>query len=41
MDIELPPGVDFVERITESVGGCDALLVVIGRTQSSHSGESD
>lgn len=30
MDVELAPGVDFVERITEAVGACRALLVVIG-----------
>lgn len=31
MDVELPPGVDFEERITEVVSGCVALLVVMGR----------
>lgn len=31
MDIEMQPGVDFVERITTAVGGCHILLVVIGR----------
>src|SRR6188472_3290554 len=30
MDVELAPGVDFVERITEVVSGCLALIVVIG-----------
>ncbi|HEU4703338.1 MAG TPA: hypothetical protein VFS37_12725, partial [Conexibacter sp.] len=30
MDLELPPGVDFVERITTAVGACRVLLVVIG-----------
>ncbi len=30
MDVELEPGVDFVERITEVVSGCAALVVVIG-----------
>jgi TIR domain-containing protein len=30
MDLELPPGVDFVERITRVVSGCVALIVVIG-----------
>ena len=30
MDVDLAPGVDFVERITEAVGGCHVLLVVIG-----------
>jgi len=31
MDVDLAPGVDFVERVTEAVGACDVLLVVIGR----------
>ena len=30
MDVDLAPGLDFVERITSAVGGCRALLVVIG-----------
>jgi TIR domain len=30
MDLELAPGVDFVERIATAVGSCRALLVVIG-----------
>lgn len=30
MDLEMAPGVDFVERITSAVGACRALLVVIG-----------
>jgi hypothetical protein len=30
MDVELAPGIDFVDRITQAVAGCDALLVVIG-----------
>ncbi|ADB48541.1 toll/interleukin-1 receptor domain-containing protein [Conexibacter woesei] len=30
MDVELAPGIDFVDRITEAVGECRALLVVIG-----------
>ncbi|HKH64451.1 MAG TPA: TIR domain-containing protein [Solirubrobacterales bacterium] len=30
MDVEMPPGVDFVERITSVVSGCVALIVVIG-----------
>jgi hypothetical protein len=30
MDVEFAPGIDFVERITEAVGSCDYLLVVIG-----------
>lgn len=30
MDIEMQPGVDFVQRITEAVGACHILLVVMG-----------
>jgi len=30
MDIDMEPGVDFVDRITEVVSGCVALIVVIG-----------
>ncbi|HEV7772120.1 MAG TPA: toll/interleukin-1 receptor domain-containing protein [Conexibacter sp.] len=30
MDLEMAPGIDFVERITTAVGSCRALLVVIG-----------
>jgi hypothetical protein len=30
MDVEMPPGVDFVERIDEVLAGCAALIVVIG-----------
>ncbi|MEA2376125.1 MAG: hypothetical protein QOD13_32 [Thermoleophilaceae bacterium] len=30
MDVEMAPGIDFVERITEVVGGCHVLLVVMG-----------
>lgn len=30
MDVELAPGIDFVDRITEVVSGCAALIVVIG-----------
>lgn len=30
MDIDMEPGVDFVERITEVVSGCVALIVVMG-----------
>ncbi len=29
MDLEMAPGIDFVERITTAVGSCRALLVVI------------
>ena len=30
MDIELEPGIDFVDRITQVVGACHVLLVVMG-----------
>src|SRR5215207_10893927 len=30
MDVELAPGVDFVERITEAVAACQVLIVVMG-----------
>jgi TIR domain len=30
MDVDLPPGVDFEQRITEVVSSCVALLVVMG-----------
>ncbi len=30
MDVDLAPGIDFVERITTAVDGCRALLVVMG-----------
>jgi len=30
MDVDLAPGVDFVEQITAAVGVCDVLLVVMG-----------
>jgi TIR domain len=32
MDLDLPPGVDFVERITEAVSACQVLIEVIGPT---------
>jgi DNA-binding beta-propeller fold protein YncE len=32
MDIELEPGIDFVDRITEVVGACQVFLVVVGPT---------
>jgi hypothetical protein len=38
MDVELAPGVDFVDRITEVVSGCAALIVVIGPTWPTISG---
>jgi TIR domain len=31
MDVEMAPGIDFVERISFAVGACRALVVVIGR----------
>jgi TIR domain len=30
MDVDLAPGVDFVDRITKAVGACHVLLVVMG-----------
>jgi TIR domain len=30
MDVDMAPGLDFVDRITEAVADCDVLLVVIG-----------
>jgi len=30
MDVEMPPGVDFVERIDEVLSGCAALIIVMG-----------
>lgn len=30
MDLDLEPGVDFVDRITEVVSGCVALIIVMG-----------
>ena len=32
MDIELEPGIDFVDRIAEVVGACHVFLVVVGPT---------
>lgn len=32
MDLELAPGVDFVERITEAVSACQVLIEVMGPT---------
>lgn len=31
MDIKIPPGADFVERIEQGVGSCDVLLAIIGQ----------
>ncbi|HEV7563212.1 MAG TPA: toll/interleukin-1 receptor domain-containing protein [Solirubrobacterales bacterium] len=39
MDVELAPGIDFVERITEVVSGCAALIVVIGPNWASATDE--
>src|SRR3569832_773383 len=30
MDVDLAPGVDFVNQITEAVGSCHVLLVIMG-----------
>src|SRR5215216_494929 len=30
MDVDMAPGVDFVERITEAVAACHVLIVVMG-----------
>lgn len=30
LDVDMAPGVDFVERINQAVGACDVLLAVIG-----------
>jgi TIR domain len=32
MDLDMPPGVDFVERITEAVSTCQVLIEIIGPT---------
>jgi hypothetical protein len=40
MDVELAPGVDFVERITEVVSGCLALIVVMGPNWATAEGEN-
>ena len=32
MDVDLAPGIDFVERITEAVSACHVLIVVMGPT---------
>jgi hypothetical protein len=38
MDVDLAPGIDFVERITTAVDGCRALLVVMGPRWASGAG---
>lgn len=43
MDVDLAPGVDFVERITKVVSGCLVLIVVMGRnwaTEKDEDGEA-
>jgi hypothetical protein len=39
MDVDMAPGIDFVERITEVVSGCLALIVVIGPNWATASDE--
>ena len=39
MDVDLAPGVDFAERITEVVSGCLALIVVMGPNWATVEGE--
>jgi hypothetical protein len=34
MDVDLEPGIDFVDRITRAVGSCHVLLVVMGQRWS-------
>src|ERR1044072_779034 len=31
MDLRIPPGEDFVDRIEQGVGDCDVLLAIIGQ----------
>ena len=31
IDVDLDPGIDFVEAIEASVGSCDVLIAVIGK----------
>lgn len=40
MDVELAPGVDFEERITEILSGCVAVIVVIGPSWATVEGAS-
>src|SRR5215216_3830410 len=30
MDIDLRPGIDFVDRIRQAIGACDVMLVIVG-----------
>lgn len=39
MDVEMEPGIDFVERINEVVSSCAALIVVIGPRWATIEGE--
>lgn len=39
MDVDMDPGVDFVEQITEAVSGCVALIVVMGPAWATVEGE--
>jgi hypothetical protein len=39
MDVDLEPGVDFVDRITRAVGACQVLVAVIGPRWTSVQGE--
>ena len=41
MDIELEPGIDFVNRITEVIGSCHVLLVIVGRKWATLSDGAD
>lgn len=38
MDVDMSPGVDFVDRITEVVSSCTVLIAVIGRTWAENAG---
>ncbi|HUB98997.1 MAG TPA: toll/interleukin-1 receptor domain-containing protein [Solirubrobacterales bacterium] len=38
MDIDMAPGVDFVERITDVVSSCTVLIAVMGRTWAENPG---
>jgi hypothetical protein len=40
MDVDLEPGIDFVERITQAVGSCHVLLVVMGPRWATLQGDS-
>jgi YVTN family beta-propeller protein len=41
MDIELEPGIDFVDHITRVVGSCHVLLVILGPTWATLSDGAD